>query len=100
MKWSMCKVENVIVVTRCMRCLAFGHTSKYCQNEQKSSICAGNHHWKNCDKQQYTCCSNCLRANTYIHDNAKKLNTINSVFHKECPRLRRIEQLIINKIDY
>ena len=99
-KWSMCRVENFIVVTRCMRCLAFGHTSKFCHNEQKCSICAGDHQWKNCNKQQDTCCSNCLKANTYIHDNTKKLNTNHSAFDKECPRLRRIEQLIINKTDY
>jgi len=44
--WNMCKVEDFVVVTRCLKCLGFGHTSRFCQNQQKCSHCAEDHHWK------------------------------------------------------
>jgi len=34
---SMCKVQNFVVVTRCPKCLGFGHPSRFCQNQQKCS---------------------------------------------------------------
>lgn len=98
--WSMCKIEDFILVTRCMKCLGFGHTHKYCDKQQKCTICAGEHYWKECDNKHNICCSNCLIANTYIHDNSKKLRTDHSVFGNECPRLRRIKSIVINKTEY
>jgi len=97
--WSMCKVEDFVVVTRCLKCLGFGHTSRFCQNQLKCSHCAENHHWKECGKQHPNRCANCLKANTYIHDDSKKINTNHRVFSKECPRMRRIESIIISKTD-
>jgi hypothetical protein len=38
--WNMCKVEDFVVVTRCLKCLGFGHTSRFCQNQQKFPHCA------------------------------------------------------------
>jgi hypothetical protein len=98
--WSMCGVEDFIVITRCFRCLGFGHGSRFCQNKQQCSQCAGDHHWKECSNQRSLRCSNCLKANTFIHDENKKINTNHSVFSKECPRMRRIEELIVSKMDY
>lgn len=98
--WSMCRVEDFIVVTRCFKCLGFGHTSKYCNNQQKCSHCAEEHHWKNCENRHNICCANCATANTYINNNNKKLNTNHDAFSKECPRLRRIESIIISKTEF
>jgi hypothetical protein len=103
--WNMCRVEDFVVVTtsRCLKCLGFGHNSRFCQNQnqQKCSLSAEDRHWKECGNQHSTRCSICLKANTYIHDDGKKLNTNQSVFSKECPRLRRIESIIIlSKTDY
>jgi hypothetical protein len=98
--WSMCKVEDFISITRCLKCLGFGHTARFCQNQQKCSYCAEDHHWKECENKRSICCSNCAKANTYIHDDSTKLNTNHSVFSKECPRARRIETIIISKTDY
>jgi len=97
--WNMCKVEDFVVVTRCLKSLGFGHTSRFCQGQQKCSYCAEDHHWKECRNQHQTRCSNCLKANTYIHDEGKKLNTNHSVFSKECPKMR-IESIIISKTEY
>jgi hypothetical protein len=37
---------------------------------------------------------------THIHDDSRKANTNHSVFSMECPRLRRIESIIISKTEY
>ena len=98
--WNMCKVVDFVVVTRCLKCLGFGHTTRFCQNRQKCSRCAEDHHWKECGHQNPIRCSNCLKANSYNKDESKKINTSHSVFSKECPRMRRIESVIISKTDY
>jgi len=40
------------------------------------------------------------KSNTHIHDESRKANENHGVFSRECPRLRRIESIIINKTDY
>ena len=100
LQWCMCKVEDFVSIIRCLKCLGFGHTARFYQNQQKCSFCAEDHHWKECGNKHSICCSNCAKANTYIHDDGKKTNTNHSVFSKECPRLRRIESIIISKTDY
>ena len=43
----------------------------------------------------------CYRvANTHVHDESRKANTNHSVFSRECPRLCRIESIIISKTEY
>jgi len=93
--WSMCKVEVLVAVTRCLKCLGFRHTSKFCHGQQKCPYCAEDHHWKECGSKHQTRFSNCLKANTYIHDEGKKFNTNHSAFSKECPKMRKIESIII-----
>jgi hypothetical protein len=46
--WSMCEVEDFITVTRC---LGFGHTARFCQNQAKCSLCAGDHHRNECENK-------------------------------------------------
>jgi hypothetical protein len=99
-RWSMCRMEDFVAVTRCFKCLGYGHTSKYCQSQQICSYCAENHHWKECVQQLQTRCSNCLRANSYIQEEGKKTNVNHSVFSKDCPKLKRIEALVISKTEY
>lgn len=38
-------------VSQCLRCLRFGHISKYCKNAQRCSICGDTHHYKDCIKK-------------------------------------------------
>jgi hypothetical protein len=66
--WSMCSDEDFVAVTRCFRCHGFGHTSKFCQSQQKFSYCAEDNHWKECGQQHQTRCSHCLKANCYIQE--------------------------------
>ena len=100
LQWSMCEVTDFISVTRCTKCLGFGHTARFCQNQVKCSYCAEDHHWRECTNKHVIRCSNCAKANTYIHDESKKAKTNHSVFSKECPRLRRIESIIKSKTEY
>jgi hypothetical protein len=98
--WNLCKVEDFIVVIRCLKCLGFGHTTRFCQNQQKCSNCAEDHHWRECSNQHSPRCVKCTKANSYVHDNSKKLNSNHSVFSKECSRMRRLESIIISKTEY
>jgi len=97
LQWCMCEVEDFISI---LKCLGFSHTARLCQNQSKCSYCAGDHHWKECGNKHVVSCSNCVKANTYIHDESRKAKTNHSVFSKECPRLRRIESIIISKTEY
>lgn len=99
-QWCMCRVEDFVAVNRCLKCLGFGHTARFCQKQQKCSLCAGEHYWKDSSTKHLICCSNCTKANTYIHEENKKTDTNHSVFRKEFPRLRRIEALIRRKTNY
>ena len=98
--WSMCEVEDFISITRCLKCLGFGHTARFCQNQSKCSYCVEDHQWKECGNKRVIRCSNCIKTNTYIHDESRKAKTNHSVFSKECPRLRRIESIIVSKTEY
>ena len=100
MHWSICTFEDFIIISRCFTCLGFGHLSKYCNGQQKCSNCAGDHHWKECVNQSPICCYNCQKANSYIKNLNKKLGTNHCAIIKECPRLNRIQNIIINKTEY
>jgi len=99
LQWCMCEAEDFISITRCLKCLGFVHTARFCQNQSKCSYCAEDHSWKECGNKHVTCCSNCIKANTYIRDESRKANTNHSVFSKECPRLW-IESIIISKTEH
>ena len=97
---SMCEVVAFITVTRCYKCLDFGHTARFCQNQAKCSFCAGDHHRNKFENKHEIRCSNCTKANTSLHDESRKANTNHIGFSRECPRLRRIESIIISKTEY
>nr|AKU04649.1 gag-like protein [Blattella germanica] len=100
MKWSMCRIEDFVIVTRCYKCLGYGHTKNFCTNKQTCSNCAEEHDWRECRNTQHKRCVNCVRANTLITNNNKKLDTNHSAISQSCPRLKRIDSIIINKTEY
>ena len=55
--WNKCNVVDFVVVTRCLKCLGFRHTTRFCQNQQMCSRCAEDHHWKECGHQNPIRCS-------------------------------------------
>ena len=34
--WNLCKVKDFVAITRCLKCLGFGHTSRFCQNNKNA----------------------------------------------------------------
>ncbi|KAL1109921.1 hypothetical protein AAG570_014155 [Ranatra chinensis] len=50
-------------VTQCYRCQLFGHSSRYCNLQQKCVRCAGNHRASECDREKIKPkCANCNEA--------------------------------------
>jgi hypothetical protein len=58
LQWSMCEVVDFITITRCHKCLGFGHTTRFCQNQAKCSFCARDHHRNECENKHVIRCSN------------------------------------------
>jgi hypothetical protein len=88
------------MVTRCFKCLGFGHTSKFCEGNQTCANCAEEHHWKECESTHNNRCTNCIKANSFIKDGNKKLSINHSAVSNECPRLHRIQAIIVSKTEY
>ena len=63
MDWQCCKVADFTVVTRCNKCLAYGHAEKFCKAEQQ--ICSGchepGHTSRNCNAPKKETCYNCTK---------------------------------------
>jgi hypothetical protein len=51
--------EYVAPLLQCFRCFKFNHSAKICSNKQRCSICAGEHHFKECDDVKSINCINC-----------------------------------------
>jgi hypothetical protein len=52
-------VENSVRVAQCTKCKQFGHSSRFCKNEESCGRCSGHHHGEaSCDRAFR--CSNCF----------------------------------------
>lgn len=93
--WSTCRIIEDFGIIRCFKCNGYGHMRNKCNNEEVCPLCAGSHNMSDCkcDKNK---CINCCAAN----DKYKlKLNVEHTVFSKDCPTLRRITEMLINKYE-
>ncbi|KFM60419.1 Hypothetical protein in type I retrotransposable element R1DM, partial [Stegodyphus mimosarum] len=60
--WSRKNVREYIQVTQCQNCLGFGHSKKFCKEEQSCHKCGKTGHLqKECTKKER--CKNCKNAN-------------------------------------
>lgn len=100
LRWNMCHIEDYVAVTRCFKCLGFGHTSKFCTKLQACSRCAGNHHRNDCDNPDTQQCKNCVVANSFINDPNRKIDTQHNVFNDVCSRFQRIKSIVVSKTNY
>ena len=101
--WSRNSVKDFISITRCFKCLGFGHTKANCDSKtEHCSTCASTHSHQTCKAQQSGInCVNCLKYNEKIkNSNIKQLDTKHNALYSECPSLQRIKNLIISKINY
>lgn len=59
--WSRCRVRERINISRCYRCLDFGHTANACENAIREKICYNcskdGHNGKECKSESY--CMKC-----------------------------------------
>ena len=63
--WSCCKIHDYVAATRCYKCQAFGHTSKYCKTDKDiCGRCANSGHtYNNCpEKSNVSVCANCKKS--------------------------------------
>jgi hypothetical protein len=101
-QFSRHTIEDFTAVTRCYRCLGFGHTSKYCRSDtQKCSLCAGDHSHRDCDANtNVKKCTNCIYFNTRTRNLNLHVNVNHSAMDNKCPCAVRAKNNIISKTDY
>ncbi|CAK9816236.1 Uncharacterized 50 kDa protein in type I retrotransposable element R1DM [Anthophora plagiata] len=92
--WYACHTQDFLTVSRCYKCQAFGHISKYCTaREDTCGHCTQpGHSYKDCKvKSQNPSCANSKRANK-PHNHCSR--------DKNCPAYENALKMYINKIDY
>ncbi|CAK9813079.1 Uncharacterized 50 kDa protein in type I retrotransposable element R1DM [Anthophora plagiata] len=92
--WYACHTQDFLTVSRCYKCQAFGHISKYCTaREDTCGHCTQpGHSYKDCKvKSQNPSCANSKRANK-PHNHCSR--------DKKCPAYENALKMYINKIDY
>ncbi|CAK9820511.1 Uncharacterized 50 kDa protein in type I retrotransposable element R1DM [Anthophora quadrimaculata] len=93
-EWNACNTQDFLAVSRCYKCQAFGHVSKFCTaKEDTCGHCAQTGHvYKDCkSKSQNPSCANCKRANK-PHNHCSR--------DKDCPAYENAIRTYINRIDY
>ena len=60
--WDRCHIIPAINVLRCFKCGEFGHKSTDCKNDEKCSLCSGQHRTSDCTSTALKCV-NCLKFN-------------------------------------
>ncbi len=101
--WLRNTVKDFISITRCFKCLGFGHSKNNCKSEtEHCSSCVGTHsHLKCKSKNSNKNCINCLNFNQSCKNpNITKLDVRHDALYSDCPSLKRIKNLIISKINY
>jgi hypothetical protein len=98
--WSSHRYADYLPLVRCHKCNNFGHFKKDCKAAQACGNCGKDHNTRVCKahKTDFNCI-NCYRYNN-INKSGKKVNTGHSSFSDSCESLKRIINLIKEKIDY
>ena len=60
--WDRCHIIPAINILRCFKCGEFGHKSTECKNDEKCSLCSGQHKTSECSST-VSKCINCLKFN-------------------------------------
>lgn len=94
--WQACKIQDYRGISRCFKCLRFGHVSKFCKDEVMTcSYCSEKgHEYKACDKRSNKIkpvCSNCKVADR-PHDH--------EAVDKNCPAYKLALERLISRTDY
>jgi len=102
LSWTRCSVKEFSPLIRCFKCLGFGHTSKYCEvQHQKCSMCAGDHHYKDCKANIVTRkCINCSIYNERTRNPNLRVPVNHSAMDPLCGTFNRALIVAKSKIDY
>ena len=95
------KTEPFTLITQCYKCMAYGHTSKFCKAENSiCGHCANNHEYKNCpnkNNNDYLKCANCsVENNRYRSEDMASHSATSHI----CPVRAIMMQKLINRTDY
>jgi hypothetical protein len=100
--WSICEVQDFILVTRCFKCHGFGHLAKNCEvNDETCGHCAGAHKSNICpqkaDKSKHLCV-NC--SHEKARSKNSNINANHTAYDDSCPMLQRHKAEIFSRTDY
>ena len=97
--WTICKVEDYLVATRCFKCSRFNHRHQDCRGEETCPLCAGRHKMKECtaNSSEYKCI-NCATCN--LHNNTARICDNHSTLDRNCPSLQVLLERYRQNIDY
>jgi hypothetical protein len=102
--WSRHSVKDFISITRCFKCLGFGHTKSNCSAEQHNCSNCGvsGHSYTQCTSDtNHKTCVNCKKFNNSLKDqNINKFDVKHDALYSSCPSLLRMKSLITSKINY
>ncbi|KAF8784389.1 hypothetical protein HNY73_010070 [Argiope bruennichi] len=73
-EWSICRVENFVIINRCFKCLGYNHKAVDCRNSVACFKCAEEHKSEHCENTASQVCVNCIRYNKKIKDASKKVD--------------------------
>jgi hypothetical protein len=106
-EWSRHSVKDFISVTRCFKCLGFGHSKNNCDSDQQFCSSCGQcgHIHTNCplktSNSSIQICVNCKKYNDSVKNpETKKLDHKHNALYSRCPSLLRIKIIISSKINY
>lgn len=98
--YSAVKVLPFTLITQCYKCMAYGHTSKYCKSDRSyCGHCGNEHDYKNCPnktKEEHLKCINCSKSAKKNGDHT----TRHSAISPQCPVRSMMIQRQIDRTDY
>lgn len=84
--WHSVRVRTFYSFKKCGKCCAFGHTTKECKNSQCCAKCSGEHHRKDCDRNDNdVLCINCVKYNRSCKDRQHHVNSHHPSWWFNCP---------------
>jgi hypothetical protein len=97
--WTICKVEDYLVATRCFKCSRFNHRHQDCKGVETCPLCAGHHKMKECtaNSSQFKCI-NCASFN--LHNKNAIICDNHSTLDRNCPSLQVVLDRYRQNINY
>lgn len=95
-EWKFCHADVGIHVSRCMKCLAFGHKKEQCTRDKVCCAKCGDDHLGNTCQKAELKCINCVKFNKRVNKNV--LDIGHNALSSECPSLKHQKDKIASSI--